>query len=198
MYISIDVETTGLDPETYQVLQLSAVAWTNTNVNRCPTFNMFVDPAKGSTTGKYNGVYDVGVYDGSIHGEAYSLQMNAWILRAIMSGEYKSVYDVSCAFKEWLCHLIDKNKVPNNYFTPMGINFGAFDWQFLKRMPGFPIKSFKHRALEVGSLYATTDGIPLSHDIFEGIAERHSIEGNAHEALYDAKCTLAAAMEKLA
>lgn len=188
MFISIDTETTGLDPETCQVLQLSAVAWTDDDVNKCPTFSMYVDPAKGDPHGAYGH---------GIRGEAYALHLNAWILKELIDGNGYTVAFVTKQFAGWLACLADEICVPSKYFTPMGMNYSSFDLQFLKRMYDFPLHAFKHRALEVGSLYANKEGIPSSAVIFPGVAERHNIQGEAHEALYDAKCALAAAMEKL-
>ena len=77
MIISIDIETTGLDPENCQILEIGMVT------QEGKEFHCYVD-------------------NGIIIGEAYALQMNQKILKKIAEGNAISVYDVVKAMKDWL------------------------------------------------------------------------------------------------
>jgi len=79
MIISIDLETTGLDPETCQILEIGAV----TSEGR--EFHCYVD-------------------NGLIQGEPYALQMNQAILKKIANNhlDLVSVKHVVSYFKGWL------------------------------------------------------------------------------------------------
>jgi len=161
-YVSIDIETTGLDEDTCQVLEIGAVIddWT-TPFTLLPKFRCYVD-------------------HGTIVGEPYALSMHPKILRAIATGstrEGQNVYKgwregdevpiytpetVTGIFINWLhsnrLHLGDQKIVV------AGKNYGSFDHQFMKRLPQFgEYVRIKHRYIDPGNLYfnpATDDGTP--------------------------------------
>ena len=183
-YVSIDTETTGLDPETCQVIEIGAVIddWT-TPFSLLPKFRCYVD-------------------HGTFVGQPYALSMHASIFRAIakgptldeqhgkggwMKGDGVPVYRpeiVTGVFINWLhcngLHLRDEKIIV------AGKNYGSFDQQFLKRLPRFHHVRIKHRYIDPGNLYynpSIDDGPP---DMKECMV-RAGIEGEvSHTAVEDA------------
>lgn len=101
-YISIDVETTGLDWDHCQILEIGAV---------------YDDTDKPFQEAKL--FSEVARMD-AIRGEPYALQMNAHIIRASMK---RGIYNLTAAFGSWL----GEGKT-----TPAGKNFSSFDARFLE------------------------------------------------------------------
>lgn len=173
MYVSIDIETTGLNPDTDQILEVAAVIDDRSRrVKDCPTFQAVIRHDR-------------------LSGDPRALEMNADLISAIAGGIGMHKLDLGPELRFFLEDYSDGEK-----YTAMGKNFGSFDWQFLKRMDRFPVDMFSHRFLEVGSLYAQSSGIQSLTDLSESIAEEFEIEGEAHQAEYDAKVTLALARLK--
>ena len=189
MYVSIDVETTGLDTDKFQILQLGAVAWTNDDINECLTFEMNLDPTRGEPRGNYGR---------SIVGDPYALALNGWLLKEIADGKGACHSTVRDEFGQFLHQFNTRAGVVQGggYIWAVGQNFGAFDWPFLKNIPGFQKKLFSHRFTEVGTFMADRDGPHSGTEDFTRIAEKYNIQGEVHHALFDAKCTLAKLMEK--
>ncbi len=158
MIISIDIETTGLDPENCQILEIGMVT------QEGKEFHCYVD-------------------NGIIIGEAYALRMNQKILKNRAAGNHPDtldVYDVVKAMKDWL---------PDD-FTVVGKNFGVFDLQFLKKLPGWDIK-INYRIMDVGNLYwrLRFDGDTLPS--LKICMQRAGILGEVpHTALEDAKIVM--------
>lgn len=174
MYLSIDIETTGLKPECHQVLEVAAVLDWDRPLMDCPTFHMIVDP-------------------GDIVGTPYALAMNAELLRAIADGDGVRPLTFTDRFHDWLmCNGVS----PDNKVTLLGKNVASFDWQFLRRMPSFPTACVNYRFLDIGSLYATRDGIDGQSELADVLAKDLDIPGKPHEALYDARVSLALARLK--
>jgi len=128
-FCSIDIETTGLDPETCQILEIGAVI-ADTDGRELTTFHCYVK-------------HDL------YQGEAFALAMNSAILQKLDNPENLDVTEVVSEFAWWLYHFWDSPKV---LFA--GKNFGSFDLQFLKKLPGFnrDIKYY-HAFLDPGPLY---------------------------------------------
>jgi len=176
MYCSLDIETTGLDPEKHQILEVAFVMDVrDKSIMDCPYWSCVLDPGK------------------KIVGDAYALHMNADLLLQIAESQAHSwstpVFGSPCErFIIWL----DQN-APTGPLHAMGKNVGSFDMQFLKRLDCFPIQRFHHRMLDVNSLLATPDGMSGYGDVCDKLAGFHGIPGRAHNALYDARVTLALA-----
>lgn len=137
-YVSIDIETTGLDPDTCQILEIGAVIdnWI-LPVEELPQFQCYIinDP---------------------IVGEPYALSMHPTILRHIATREKGFLYlerdFVAFEFLNWLCRYgIDPRR---EHITPAGKNYASFDKQFLDKLPDWKeiIKS-NHRCIDPGNLY---------------------------------------------
>ncbi len=171
-YVSIDIETTGLDPETCQVLSIGAVIddW-ETPIDRLPTFECYVG-------------------HGTFTGEPYALSMHPKILRTIADGTGR-ILRPDCVVGElinWLvAHCIPIDDDGSVEIAPAGKNFGSFDRQFLERLPRW--KRFihlNHRAIDPGSLYYRPD-IDDGPPDTKTCMERAGIPGEvAHTALEDA------------
>ncbi len=132
-YVSIDLETTGLNPKKCMILQVGMVIddWVSP-IADLPRLELLVD----------NGPF--------ITGEPYALQMNAELIKRIADGE-------SSVYEHELAHTMRMWLVANNYdgtILAAGKNFGAFDLQFLNRMSNFDIwLKFDHRSHDPGSMY---------------------------------------------
>lgn len=168
-YISIDIETTGLNPETCQILEIGAVYedWT-TPIEQLPTFHCYV-------------LHDL------IVGQPYALQMNHRILKAIADRVVGCihVYNVARTFNNWL----NKYWPCDKSIVSAGKNFAGFDRQFLTRLPKWNIK-FKHRTIDPAMLYWKPghDEVPPST---ETCMERANITGTvAHTAVEDAQLVI--------
>jgi oligoribonuclease (3'-5' exoribonuclease) len=177
-YLSIDIETTGLDPETCQILEIGAVYdnWTKP-IHELPTFHCYVEHKQ-------------------ITGTPFALALNASILRKLDAelhhkvGENPNkgdrfVYPDAVAEKmtDWLRGCGWDTATP---ITPAGKNFASFDRQFLKRLPDFErLVRLHHRTLDPATLYwwPTDEKLPDSKTCYE----RAGMDGKvAHTALEDA------------
>lgn len=149
--LSIDIETTGLNPHNCSVLEVGCVlfdpcpdlATTTPDERRWQTFECLLDNRR-------------------IQGEAYALQMNQDILAEI-AGVKKThrqllrAAQIGPAVSEWLTSF---GVNPSNKATIVGKNYDAFDRQFLERIPGWKefVNPFvERRVLDVGSLYFRPD-----------------------------------------
>ena len=182
-YVSIDIETTGLDEDFCQILSVGAVIddW-ESPLDDLPTFHCYV----GHET---------------ITGSPYALSMHPKILRAIATDgdtEDEDVEiepipvihpdDMAGEFENWLSY----NRISpdgGRKLVVAGKNFGPFDHQFLKRqIPHWKsMIRMKHRFIDPGNLYfdpiLDEDGPPDT----ETCMARAGILGEvAHTALEDA------------
>jgi len=186
-YVSIDIETTGLDPDTCQVLEIGAVIddW-ETPVAGLPIFHCFIQHEE-------------------YRGQPYALFRNSRIFEILASGDYvessrrvhsfgidRTNYflkpkEVAKRFQEWL----KENKIPDNdRITVAGKNFGSFDLQFLKRLPesDLLISRIRHRNIDPAIFYwnPEIDGSKLPD--LKTCLERAGIESTVrHEAVDDAR-----------
>ena len=169
-YVSIDIETTGLDPETCQMLEIGAVFdnWT-LPLDALPTFHCYVVHKQ-------------------IVGQPFALALNADILRKLANPAEDR--RTSCAPSEvadddgrlaWRCGW-DVSKA----VTPAGKNFASFDRQFLKRLPDFEKKvRLHHRTLDPAMLFwlPADEKLPDSKTCYERAGMDPKV---AHTALEDA------------
>lgn len=175
MYCSIDIETTGLNPETDQILEVGAVlALKPGSLLDMPTFHTRIR------------------YD-RLEGAPYALMLNSKIIEDMAKLPREDVdgwirlHDLGKLFRKWL----EENGVERVH--PCGKNFQGFDRQFLWRVPGWPKQMFTHRALDCGTMYASWHGIPG----LDAFLDPPGLEGKAHEALFDAYKALYWAMKAL-
>jgi len=175
-YVALDLETTGLNVDHHQILEIGAVFNDPSKpVIECDVFRRTTEP------------------EGNIVGSPYALALNAPLLRQIAEGDCESLTSACHGLRDWLFkhNIHQKNKA-----TLIGKNIGSFDWQFLRRLGAFPEALFDYRMLDVGSMYSTPKGISGQADLCFSTAARHSIPGSAHTAVYDARVSLALARDK--
>ncbi len=172
-YVSIDIETTGLDPDTCQILEIGAVwdDWTKP-IRELPVYHRLV-------------------YHKEYRGNAYALALNANLLKHL-SGQrepwWRDPDQVADDFAAWLrdaCGWDGKTAL-----TPAGKNFASFDRQFLKRLPRFEqVVKLHHRTLDPAILYwrLEDDKLPDS----KTCNERAGLDGKvAHTAVEDAQAVV--------
>lgn len=178
LYLSIDVETTGIDPEKDQILEIGVIiedTKTKLDFNRIPKFKCIVE------------------HD-SYHGSAYAINMNQRIFDILakipkqkeaalayrVSHNILKVNDVHLAFERFL----NQYGVPYS-FTAAGKNYAGFDSLFLKNIPGWP--KAHQRVIDPGPIFIdwTKDFIPPNLSTCKERAGLKDIE-ITHDALYDA------------
>ena len=148
--LSVDIETTGLDPSTCSVLEVGAVLFD-------PQPDLSAPPVQRRWQ-----TFERLIRHKQIQGEPYALQLNKDIL-AELCGVKKThisivkAASVGPALAEWLRSygISESNKA-----TIVGKNYDAFDRQFLNRVPGwnaFVGPLVERRTLDVGSLYFCPD-----------------------------------------
>ncbi len=160
MIVSIDIETTGLDPATCQILEIGAFCERG-------EFQCYVD-------------HDM------IIGELNALQMNHGILKKITERPCNLIKPakIADAFLQWL------RTLPIQKITIAGKNFSGFDKRFLDRLWGWSkvAKHFHHRYIDIGNLYwlPNVDGDVLPD--LKACMDRAGILGNVpHTSLEDAR-----------
>ena len=159
IYISIDLETTGLDPDTCQILEVGAVLEDTNNIlpiNELPTYHAFIRPEKGN-----------------ISGNVFALHMNANIIEKLKnekeySDEYNyiSIDELADDFLLWLhkqgLEIKSKEKIidgvvkKENWCTinVAGKNFAGFDKKFLNLVPDFNKKiHIRQRVIDPAVLF---------------------------------------------
>lgn len=180
-FVSFDIETTGLDPETCQTIEIGAVIddWL-TPLADPPTFHVYIKRDHYS-------------------GQPYALSMHSTIFRRIATEEegYRYLYskDVGTAFKTWVelnhaCLYRDPSCMDLSYdrFNVAGKNFAMFDDRFLRKLPEFgKFFRYRHRVIDPAILFwdpLTDDKLPDTKTCME----RAGLSGEvAHNALDDAK-----------
>jgi DNA polymerase III alpha subunit (gram-positive type) len=133
-YVSIDIETTGLDPDTCQVLEVGAVFedW-KSPISQLPEFRQIL---------KYT----------ELRGNPFALALNANLLKLIANPqpEHCQPQELGQRLANWVraCGL-DPMDLP-----AAGKNFASFDRQFLERLPDFTqYVKFRHRTLDPAMLF---------------------------------------------
>ena len=172
-YVSIDLETTGLDEDTCQILEIGAVYddWTKP-LTELPIYHRYV-----------------------VHpfyrGQPYALALNSKILKRL-SGDLDQFCLPPEGIAEDFAIWLDKcgwrgGPDGDSRLTPAGKNFASFDKPFLKKLPGFTkVVKLAHRVLDPAIYYWR----PLDDDKLpdtKTCLERAGLTGEvAHTAVEDA------------
>jgi hypothetical protein len=187
IYLSLDIETTGLDPATCDVLEVGAFLEDTEKLlprNQLPTFHRYV-------------------WKDNYRGEPYALAMNAHIFQKILelkkaegvAGMYD--YDRTLTapnylwphFKQWLFkyqHMWPSGSFLNQQpvLVVAGKNAAGFDLPFLKQFPFMP--KFHHRVVDPGMMYFDPRNDRVPPDLKECKRRAKLPEVVTHEALDDA------------
>jgi oligoribonuclease len=186
-YLSIDIETTGLDPAVCEVLEVGIV--------------VFDSDKKFVQTNK-NSLRIVLVRD-TIQGNVFAINMNIKLIQEMMSvakefdlpcadeiivkesdtvttwyldlrvrednldGYYKNAFGRNClsvvtpsSFTNKLVEFLDNAEVNTGKLNIAGKNFSSFDVKFLEKYYAFKtviLDRARHRVLDIGSMYVTKD-----------------------------------------
>lgn len=180
-YLSLDIETTGLDPDSDQLLQVSMIVENterpSVEVEALPHFTCFIKHER-------------------VVGNAYALGMNGWILDIISGRNPKSQHSVlkgknryeleeNGYFDTWI---LSAMKFLDTHFgkdriTVAGKNVAGFDIPFL---PKVIRKRFRHRCIDAGTLFIDWSKDRMPPDLAE-CKERAGIDTPvAHDAREDA------------
>lgn len=166
-YVSVDIETTGLDPDTCQVIEFGAVLETGSEL---PSFHAYI----------VHPLYQ---------GEPYALSMHPTIFRRIATREPGFLYlrpeELGPRFAYWLQ---EQGLPPGKSIQAAGKNFGSFDLQFLKRIHRFEeFVRIAHRSYDPAMLYFQP-GVDSKLPDMKTCMQRAGIEGEVtHTAVEDAR-----------
>lgn len=186
--LSIDTETTAIDPKDGQLLSLGAVAY---------------DTVTNNNLGIFHGCVNYS----SFYGSPIALSMNSELLRYIgeKKGEdiYNSPHNLFVAFGEFLSNLdFDKQL----RVTLCGKNFLSFDEKWLdhvcNEVYGYTFRgtfdqvTFTRRYLDVGPMFAimSDEEVPNLQLCMERVGIKQTV---THNALQDARDVLNCALYKL-
>ena len=164
LLLSIDLVTSGLDPDTCQILEIGAVLF---------------DPGNPGFRWRF---FEALVYDGGpIVGDPFALALNHDILQSIADGARTINSDSIASELSGFVRSHTDEKV-----TIVGKNFDAFDGRFLAKLPEWGIFTcFERRTLDLGALfYDRNTGIPSLATIKAKCGLGNMI---AHRALQDAQ-----------
>jgi len=177
-FVSIDIETTGLDRDNHQILEIGAVSF-RWDPN---------DLRKGIRDAYFHGY----IKWETIIGDPIALCNNtkAGIMQACLD-HGQSPLIVMREFHEWLLKQGKKSERSGEIkVIAAGKNFEAFDLQFLKKgweHVGMPRAAdvFRHRVLNPAGYYCRTDDVmPPSLD---DCCKRAGVQRKLHTALEDAE-----------
>lgn len=157
-FVSIDIETLGLEPDVCDVIEFGAVIDDPAKpISQLPHFHCYVLPPKREVNGKVYEFY---------RGEPFAMQMHKDILyRIIMRKKDKEIGDkytflepqnVGGEFAAWLLNngFPWKDKDEPVKIKVAGKNFEGFDMRFLRRLPRFhDFVTFHHRVHNPAQLY---------------------------------------------
>jgi oligoribonuclease (3'-5' exoribonuclease) len=178
-YVSIDVETTGLDPSRHQILELAMVVETDwqTSPESLPTLHYIVqhDELTGTPT---------------------ALAMNAELVRQLTErptlrrAPTSGSHDLARTVREFLiANFGDPARSGKRVVTAAGKNL-AFDLGFLGRLPHWPAELFRHRVIDAGNLWwepARDDKLP---DTALCLSRAGLLPVRAHDALEDSRAVV--------
>jgi DNA polymerase III epsilon subunit-like protein len=180
--VAIDLETTGLNPETCQILQFSAVYYDTEKhqdilIENLPSFNKYIN-------------HDL------IKGEPFAINMNQKIINKILNDEENNLstnYKIYREFLRWIALEFESND-PNEKLTIAGKNFATFDLPFLEELPGFERERFFtyfHRRILDPALFfvdfEVDNHIPNLQECLDRIRYNKNYKTVTHDALEDAQ-----------
>lgn len=173
-YLSVDIETTGLDPSWCQTLEVGAVL--------ADTLD-FTTPVEDLPSWRCRFYYD------RIVGNPVALHMNAQLILDMDTRPAQYNYMHPDSFWSQFTHWLESELGPSHpKISCSGKNFGMFDARFLERLPRWQREYFKIRVLDPGQFFFRQDDEILP-DLKTCIA-RSGIawdEATHHDAVEDAR-----------
>lgn len=171
-FLSIDIETTGLDESWCQILEIGAVLGdlTDTPVLDLPWFH-------------------TRLYYDKVIGQPYALHLNAEIIKDMDKRDPGWNYLHPDSVSSALCIWLEKVVPLGTKLTVAGKNYGSFDRRFLAKIPRWPNERFHHRYLDPGNLFWMPDSDTVLPDTKECIL-RAGLAWDAkklHSAVWDAR-----------
>jgi len=138
-FVSIDTETTGLNPHRHQILEIGAIIADLTRPNEVlDQFHCYVRHPE-------------------IVGDPFALQMNHEILKRIATWEDGYVYHLPNVVYRLFSDFLSKHKNSHGQIIAAGKNFASFDKQFLTYGNYVDPDIFHHRSLDPAMLYVEPD-----------------------------------------
>lgn len=134
--VSIDIESTGLNPETCQILSIGAV----------------IEDTKRLTPMSILPKYYKRVTHDHYQGEIYALSLNKDLFTEILNNTDNlniHVTNLVEDFKNWLYQYFSSEEKIN----VIGKNFSGFDKQFLNKLDGFSDIKLSHKVLDPAPFY---------------------------------------------
>ncbi|MHA1675805.1 MAG: exonuclease domain-containing protein [Candidatus Njordarchaeales archaeon] len=182
-YVSIDLETTGLDPKQDQILMIGMyVEDTEKKLPReeLPSFSCLVRHEKNNKDNRK--------YEQRYCGDPFALNLNAWILKMLADND-ESKYPIYVHQELYPAHWVEpmldflNEHFPNTKAIAAGKNVGSFDMQFF---PEDVKKKFLHRHIDPGSIFIDWKSNKPLRSLGQ-IKEDLNIAGEVtHDALDDA------------
>jgi oligoribonuclease (3'-5' exoribonuclease) len=166
-YVSIDIETLGLDSEYSDIIEFGAVLDDfSTPFQDLPRFHCYITKD----------------YD-KYQGEAYAMSMHADILRRIAKRSDGYTYVSSDCLDENFSVWLKQNGVDE--IVVVGKNFATFDLKFLQKIGFGKFSNIHRRILDLGSMFYTPkDKVPPN---LEECLRRSGVEKKVnHTAVEDA------------
>ena len=193
--VSIDLETTGLDPDTCEIVEFAAV----------------LDNGDGIPIGDLD-TFRFRVKKLAYTGEAYALSMHCELFKTIAAAPIDELspndlvgkpHMLGRCFRRWLVAKL----LPTHNFNVVGKNFANFDARFLNRLESSrDCFQWNHRVLDVASMYAhrNDDAAPGTQECINRARrskpfrdEYETLIGKAHTATFDAQMVVALTREGL-
>lgn len=169
-YVSIDIETTGLDPDSCQVLEIGAVCDdTDKLLTEAPQWSTLVMPRNMFVAGELIGIV-----------------MNAELLKELMHAQKVGLgYETTLSAIPALTTFIQQHCTGK--ITIAGKNFANFDLQFLSRMPGWAGIKHSHRFLDPGSMFVNSrdNVMPDTAECLRRIGAAPLVKHRALDDAYD-------------
>lgn len=177
-YVSIDIETTGLDEDKCQIVEFGAIFDDLNNqlpLEKLPRFHAYILPK-----------------DGIISGQPYALSLHSEIFKRIANQTEGFVYledhELPQKFSMWLL-TVEHGLGADKEFVACGKNFAGFDKKWIENIPNWKNwVNCHHRSIDVGNLYCDflkDERIPGLEECLKRAGLEHHKE-TYHTALGDA------------